>query len=82
MEHLLELISRNNIVFLVLITIVDLYYYNGGFAEGVSVWGAVIVEELFVVGVVVWFFTDSGIPHIFDSVELTKLSLGLLGLHI
>ena len=27
-------------------------------------------------------FTDFGIPHNFDSVELTKLSFGLLGLHI
>ena len=27
-------------------------------------------------------FTDFGIPHNFDSVELTKLSFGLLVLHI
>jgi hypothetical protein len=27
-------------------------------------------------------FTDFGIPHAFDSVELTKLSFGLLGSHI
>jgi hypothetical protein len=58
-------------------------YYNGGLAEDVSVWGAVVVEEFFVIDVVVvWFFTDSGIPQIFDSVELTKSSFGLLGLHI
>jgi hypothetical protein len=32
--------------------------------------------------VVVIFVDVGGISHIFDSVELTKLSFGLLGLHI
>jgi len=54
-------------------------HYYCGTAEGVIDEGSVAVVEL---SKVVWFFTDSGISHISDSVELTKLSIGLLGLHI
>jgi len=36
---------------------------------------AVVVFDIF-------DFTDFGRPHVFDSVELTKLSFGLLGSHI
>ena len=43
------------------------------------------VALLLAAGVVVFvvvFVDVGGIPHIFNSVELTKLSFGLLGLHI
>jgi hypothetical protein len=39
-------------------------------------------DEGVAVGVVVTFFIVIGRPHIFDSVVLTKASLGLLGSHI
>ena len=55
-----------------------IYIYYCGTAEGVIDDGVVAVE----VSKAIWFFTDFGIPQIFDSVELTKLSFGLLGSHI
>ena len=50
----------------------------GGADDGDDVSAPVVVFA--VVDVV--FLGVGGIPHIFDSVELTNLSFGLLGLHI
>ena len=61
----------------------------GVVAEGVNDLDGVVAEGVndldgVAVGVVefVWFVGVFGIPHISDSVELTNLSLGLLGAHM
>src|SRR5919197_5490953 len=53
--------------------------YNDG--DCLPIVGVVVFAAADVV-VVVIFVGVGGIPHIFDSVELTNLSFGLLGLHI
>ena len=52
---------------------------DGGGGDG-DTSGRVIIFAAALVDVV--FLIVFGIPHIFDSVSLTTLSLGLLGLHI
>ena len=57
--------------------IASLYGLHGdgvGTTDGAEL-GLVVVFDMF-------DFTDFGMPHNFDSVELTKLSFGLLGSHI
>src|SRR5919198_6430069 len=57
--------------------------YNDGDCLPIVGVVVVVVFAAGVVVVVVVIFVDvGGIPHIFDSVELTNLSFGLLGLHI